>query len=351
VTLGLVVEQEFPQPLCNAILRTMRTSSLLVLVQALLKDALEEGESSQTTLLRLDSGATAIIAHHLRRHCDPFLRQVCRPLLRFVCKRKHPLELDPSRLQDATKIEKNAVKLRLLVKELIQRVHTSLHLFDEVTRDILRLVHDQCNEEVEGTGLPMVASFVFLRFICPAIASPKVYGLSEEDVTNDQRRTLILVLKTLQNITNNVGFDSRESYLIDMNPLIAQYHQEISEDMKQLVLREAIPTPSSNRFFVRKVLAGSFSSSSSSDIAPVTDPEERRKLHLAICRFIHDYAFQSYHLLAEQDTQKELLQLLPQLMEESPAVSEVLSSESDLDSDDQLSQLLELHNADPFYVE
>lgn len=91
-----------------------------------------------------------------------------------------------------------------------------------------------------------VSGFCFLRFICPALASPdsEVYKiinaqedifLSNYDLVKDpklkefklpklldavDRRRLILLTKIIQNLANGVTFGAKENYLIPLNDLL-----------------------------------------------------------------------------------------------------------------------------------
>jgi len=68
----------------------------------------------------------------------------------------------------------------------------------------------------------VVSGFIFLRFFCPAILGPKLFGLREDVPDNTIGRTLTMVAKVLQNLANIVDFGQKEPYLIDLNPFISE---------------------------------------------------------------------------------------------------------------------------------
>lgn len=68
----------------------------------------------------------------------------------------------------------------------------------------------------------VVSGFIFLRFFCPAILGPKLFGLRSYLPDFNTARTLTLSAKVLQNLANLVDFAQKEPYMIDMNEFIQE---------------------------------------------------------------------------------------------------------------------------------
>lgn len=65
----------------------------------------------------------------------------------------------------------------------------------------------------------IIANFVFLRLVCPAVTSPHTHGLFNNPPTADAQRMLVLVSKLLINTATNVQF-AKEEYMTPLNPFI-----------------------------------------------------------------------------------------------------------------------------------
>jgi len=66
------------------------------------------------------------------------------------------------------------------------------------------------------------SGFVFLRFFCPAILDPSLFGMAVEHPDQNTGRTFTLVAKTLQNLANLVEFGAKEPFMADMNVFITK---------------------------------------------------------------------------------------------------------------------------------
>ncbi|KAJ3097658.1 Ras GTPase activating protein ira2 [Phlyctochytrium planicorne] len=75
----------------------------------------------------------------------------------------------------------------------------------------------------------VVGSFLFLRFLIPAITAPDIYGLIDGKPSGLARRGLILSGKVLTALCNDMEFGAKESYLMSMNDFLQQYRLQIKD--------------------------------------------------------------------------------------------------------------------------
>ena len=97
-----------------------------------------------------------------------------------------------------------------------------------------------------GSGFISVGAFVFLRYICPAILSPNVYGLMKTELPQQARKNATLIAKTLQNLANNLFYGENEQ-LFFMNKFI----NEVKADFDSFITKTSVsPLP----FFLNDII-------------------------------------------------------------------------------------------------
>ncbi|KAI8808270.1 hypothetical protein BJ742DRAFT_286355 [Cladochytrium replicatum] len=79
------------------------------------------------------------------------------------------------------------------------------------------------------TAERVVGSFLFLRFLVPAITSPDAYGLLEKKISSKARRGLILCGKVVTALCNDVEFGNKEAYLTSLNPFLKERRFQIKQ--------------------------------------------------------------------------------------------------------------------------
>lgn len=79
----------------------------------------------------------------------------------------------------------------------------------------------------------LIGGFFFLRFINPAIVTPKSYMLIDGTPADKPRRTLTLIAKMLQNLANKASY-SKEPYMSKLAPFINQNKDRVNKFMLDL---------------------------------------------------------------------------------------------------------------------
>jgi hypothetical protein len=99
-------------------------------------------------------------------------------------------------------------------------------------RFICNRIHDEGVARF-GPGpavLALVGGFLFLRVITPMVASPKVVlGATEQTLTPNQRKSLIVIAKVLQNLSNGILYGEKEEYMVPLNPFLQKYRPRIEK--------------------------------------------------------------------------------------------------------------------------
>ena len=92
----------------------------------------------------------------------------------------------------------------------------------------------------KDVALNALSSFIFLRFICPAILNPKLYNLSRSHYSGKISRTLILIAKVLMMLSNRSEFQQhKESYLMKLNEdFIKKHGNEVLNYFDKVTLKK-----------------------------------------------------------------------------------------------------------------
>ncbi|CUS08103.1 unnamed protein product [Tuber aestivum] len=79
----------------------------------------------------------------------------------------------------------------------------------------------------------LIGGFFFLRFLNPAIVTPRSYMLIDNIPSEHPRRTLTLIAKMLQNLANKPSY-SKEPYMAKLSPFVTNNKNRISKFLNEL---------------------------------------------------------------------------------------------------------------------
>ncbi|KAJ8122667.1 hypothetical protein ONZ43_g1193 [Nemania bipapillata] len=97
-------------------------------------------------------------------------------------------------------------------------------------RSLTKRKYPEANDQVICT---LIGGFFFLRFINPAIVTPKSYMLIDGKPAERPRRTLTLIAKMLQNLANKPSY-AKEPYMAKLSPFIQQNKDRVNKFMLDL---------------------------------------------------------------------------------------------------------------------
>ncbi|UJR34181.1 hypothetical protein I4U23_021587 [Adineta vaga] len=195
------------------------TSFLVDIVQA---EILSTPDNTLT--FRGNSIATKSMEAYMKLIGDTYLRET---LTRFVTdivssktSNDFDLEVDPGRVSNVQNLERNQITLRFLCEKIWLEIQQSHLLFpQELKRIFWKLRQLSSSDE---TMFNLISGSVFLRFLCPAILSPNLFGLTQEYPNEKSSRKLTLIAKTLQTLANFSKFGPKESYMKFMNDFVGK---------------------------------------------------------------------------------------------------------------------------------
>ena len=204
--------------------------------QELLVTKMIEDEIKKTTtaasIFRRNSIATKLMTLYAKNEAHDFLATVLQPIVRIATDTDAVLtfEVDPSRLPPNQDLQANMTNLTKITQEILNSIYSNAASFSPKLRRVCSLIVSLVREKFPGTELLAVGGFIFLRFICPAIASPKTHGIVKDAIQNsDLRRGFILITKVIQNLANNVRFGNKEQCMVYLNEFLDMNQPNIHE--------------------------------------------------------------------------------------------------------------------------
>jgi len=132
-------------------------------------------------LFRGNSLLTKALDSHMRRLGKEYLEDTLSEKMRDIEESNPDCEVDPNRGRSAEDLQRNWRNLIALTENVWRSIATSAGRCPPELRIIMRRIRD-CAEDRYGDFLrtvtySSVSGFLFLRFFCPAVLNPKLFGL------------------------------------------------------------------------------------------------------------------------------------------------------------------------------
>lgn len=174
-------------------------------------------------LFRGNTLLTQSLEFHMRRLGMEYLEEVLQDKIAEINDLNPDCEVDTSRIPHCTgaDIDQRWNRLIQYTTEVWHCISESAHSLPGELRHILKYIRavaeDRYGDFLRTVAYTAVSGFLFLRFICPAILSPKLFGLLRDHPRPRAQRTLTLIAKVLQKMSNMSTFGKREEWMEPMN--------------------------------------------------------------------------------------------------------------------------------------
>ena len=116
---------------------------------------------------------------------------------------------------------------------IIAGLHETPYGIRWICKQIRSLSRRKYPDAQDQTICTLIGGFFFLRFINPAIVTPKSYMLIEQIPAEKPRRTLTLIAKMLQNLANKPSY-AKEPYMAKLQPFVQKNKDSINKFMLDL---------------------------------------------------------------------------------------------------------------------
>ncbi|CCD71505.1 Ras GTPase-activating protein gap-1 [Caenorhabditis elegans] len=158
----------------------------------------------ENTLFRGQSLSGKMLFEILTTYGKMYLITTLKPVVDKIYKERKNCEVDPARVAVGASLEKNRNNLLVYFQMLFERVTTSStncpHLIKQLLYDLRNVVGTHSSRS--GVQRLAVSSFVIMRFFAAAILNPKAFEIRKDQPDLRVSRTLLLLSKLLQRLSN-----------------------------------------------------------------------------------------------------------------------------------------------------
>ncbi len=149
--------------------------------ELLLRDLGKSAAVEANLLFRGNSLLTKALDLHMRRLGKEYLEETLSEKIRDIDESDPDCEVDPNRVQHQDILTRNWRNLMILTSDVWKAIYNSASRCPPELRMILRHIRS-CADDRYGKFLrtvtySSVSGFLFLRFFCPAVLNPKLFGL------------------------------------------------------------------------------------------------------------------------------------------------------------------------------
>ncbi|KAI2795115.1 hypothetical protein POX_a01720 [Penicillium oxalicum] len=175
-------------------------------------------------LFRGNSLLTKALDLHMRRLGKEYLEETIGERIREIDESDPECEVDPARVPRSEDLDRNWRNLITLTTGVWKSIAMSVPRCPAELRRIFRHVRacaeDRYGDFLRSVTYSSVSGFLFLRFFCPAILNPKLFGLLKDHPRQRAQRTLTLIAKALQGLANMTTFGNKEPWMEPMNKFL-----------------------------------------------------------------------------------------------------------------------------------
>ncbi|KAK9361704.1 hypothetical protein V1504DRAFT_420520 [Lipomyces starkeyi] len=189
-------------------------------------------------LFRGNSLLTKSLDAHMRRIGHDYITATLGDVIRHIVAENAYCEVDPTKLANPETVDEHWAKLNAYMISIWDKIRHSARQCPPGLRRIfhnIRLyIENRFGEFLMAAWYSGVSGFLFLRFFCPAVLSPKLFGLIQDHPPARTQRTLTLLAKGLQGLANRTQFGTKEPWMEPMNKFLNSHVHEFTDFISEI---------------------------------------------------------------------------------------------------------------------
>eukprot|EP00178_Gracilaria_changii_P010544 TRINITY_DN30683_c0_g1_i1.p1 TRINITY_DN30683_c0_g1~~TRINITY_DN30683_c0_g1_i1.p1 ORF type:complete len:882 (-),score=130.54 TRINITY_DN30683_c0_g1_i1:64-2553(-) len=189
------------------------------------------------TLFRANSMVSKMFKFYSRLIGLPYLYKTIGKTITQLNFENLGIEVDPEKMEEGEDLNEMRWTLLAQSQKILKHILNSSSDCPTQFRYLCWQLKESVSERYDDHIDKTIGGFIFLRFFCPAVTSPEIYGILDDAPSSSTRRLLILITKSLQNLANDVEFGSKEPYMSNMNDFINENRGKLHDFYEKIILK------------------------------------------------------------------------------------------------------------------
>ncbi|KAF5881532.1 RAS protein activator like-3-like isoform X1, partial [Clarias magur] len=182
---------------------------------------------NEALIFRENTLATKAIDEYMKLVGQKYLIDTLGDLIARLYASSESCEVNPQKCS-ASEMLVNQRHLKETCGEVVGQITEMHSSFPVELNEIFSSWVSDCEDHGRASiGHRLISASLFLRFLCPAILSPSLFGLTQPYPEPNTLRTLTLTAKVLQNLANFTLFGEKEEYMLFMNEFLEEHWNDM----------------------------------------------------------------------------------------------------------------------------